>query len=199
MKIFSMPFLAPFNSRATNQPLPFQGSIFADEDDFRYQRKQSLIADFFDAATKGDTAKLLSYIQQHQLHPDITNAQEQTALIKSAIEGHVDLGEALLNLNANVNAKDTYGMTGLMWAAYKGHCDMATQLIEADADINMQDNQGETALTYAATVGCPEMVALLLEAKADKTLANKEGETALSIAKARGYDQCVALLTANTN
>ena len=76
--------------------------------------------------------------------------------------------QALLAKGADVNAKDSAGMTALMWAAYYRRNDAVQALLVKGADVNAEDEDGGSALMYAVDWGHKEIVELLKEAGAKR-------------------------------
>jgi ankyrin repeat protein len=73
-----------------------------------------------------------------------------TPLMLAAREGHVDLGRALLDAGAEVNAAAGDGKTALSLAIFNGNYDMASLLVDRKADVNKADAQRFTPLFWAA-------------------------------------------------
>lgn len=61
-------------------------------------------------------------------------------------KGYVD---SMLNLGADVNARDEDDATALHWAAYHGLTDLIERLFKLGAYVNARDNDGKTPLAYA--------------------------------------------------
>ncbi len=59
----------------------------------------------------------------------------------------------LLELGAEVSARDNRGRTALMIAAESDHVEVVDALIEAGAKPNIQDSEGKTALDLARVAG----------------------------------------------
>src|SRR5262245_22114388 len=65
----------------------------------------------------------------------------RTPLMAAARTGKIDALKTLIDLGANVNAKETYrGTTALMWAADEAHAEAVRYLIERGADIKARSN-----------------------------------------------------------
>lgn len=69
----------------------------------------------------------------------------------------------LLDNRANVNLRNTLGMTAVMYAALNGRAENARLLASYGADLNATANGGQTGLSIARARGFAEMVKVLLE------------------------------------
>ena len=87
---------------------------------------------------------------------------------------------ALLAQGADVNSKDTQGITPLMYAAWVGSAGAMKTLLDRGADPNLVNSQGSTALMMSVTE-LPK-VQLLISHGANVTLASTRGRTALLLA-----------------
>ena len=117
----------------------------------------------------------------------------------SPLFGAVSFGDpaviqALIRGGANIQERDSDGMTGLHWAAVTHRPAVVKALLAAGADVNAADHYGFTPLLYAATIdfGDPATAAILLKAGADPNIKDKKGSTAL--AHARDYPYITAAL-----
>jgi|LSQX01.3.fsa_nt_gb ankyrin repeat protein len=102
-----------------------------------------------------------------------------------------DVKSALL-AGADVNARDTYGISPLILAAIQHKTDMLKLLISSGADMDAKDADGETALSICTRYGQKESVRILLEAGADVTVENSFGQTLFEIAIADKEDMKLA-------
>lgn len=93
-----------------------------------------------------------------------------------------DGGELILKAGANINAKDTDGMTALMHAANFARDKVTKLLLKHGADVKIRDSSGKTALMYAADHEKDDVARLLLEHGADVNAKDKSGNTALMFA-----------------
>lgn len=106
-------------------------------------------------------------------------------LLEAARRGYKDIGLALIEAGADVNAKDSYGVTALMFSIITGSTELALELVEEGADVNARDVDGRTALVEALTSENdipPELIQSLLEKGADVNVRIADGLTPLSIA-----------------
>ena len=128
------------------------------------------------------------------LREGVSPVAKNTALRIASKEGHVELVEMLLNNGANVNAKNSYGVTALHIASREGHTDIVAMLLEKGADVNAKSDGGYTALISASESGHTETVAMLLEKGADVNAKTNWGDTALIQASYYGHTEIVKLL-----
>lgn len=80
--------------------------------------------------------------------PNKNDKDKQTPLMLAIIpeKNNIDIVNALINANVDINAKDTNGATALMRAATYGQVDIVNVLIKAHADVDIKRNDGQTAL-----------------------------------------------------
>ncbi len=104
--------------------------------------------------------------------------------------------EALLAQGADVNAKDTYGVTPIDKAVSWGQKDIAELLLAKGADINAKTEDGGTLLHLAASGGHKDVVELLLAKGADVNAKSRYDFTALNSAAYEGHKDVVELLLA---
>lgn len=90
----------------------------------------------------------------------------------------------LLANNADVNNRDSGGMTPLILAAKYNNFFAINEFLARGAHIDVQDTvAGMTALTYAAKFGHLRIVSALLAKGADSLLRNFEGKMAMELAQ----------------
>ena len=97
----------------------------------------------------------------------------------TVIESRADYIRVLISEGANVNARDSDGVTPLMQACASESVEIVTLLIEAGADVNPKDIRGMTPLIWAALGSTPEIVSALIEAGADVNAKDRDGWTPL--------------------
>lgn len=71
------------------------------------------------------------------------------SLLGSATKGDAATVATLIDRGADIDARDSMGMTPLMWATLKGNKETMTVLIEARCDFTISNNDGLTALELA--------------------------------------------------
>lgn len=101
-------------------------------------------------------------------------------LIVSAIHKHVSVLQELIQKGAEINARNSSGITPLMNASsYGGKTENVIFLLSHGADIDARSDRCETALMKAAQSGHADAVKILLDKGADTNLKDKDCETAL--------------------
>lgn len=70
------------------------------------------------------------YLTLFTPHPDTPKIRGNTPLIFAVSSGNEEMAKALLDANANVNAKNRYGQTALMKATENGHTEIVNLLKE---------------------------------------------------------------------
>ena len=98
--------------------------------------------------------------------PTVVDAGTEGDLINAAHSGNVDEVRTSLAKGADVNGKDSGGITALIMASGMGYGDVARVLLDAKADVNAKDHKGNTALTAASRNGDANVAALLRKAGA---------------------------------
>jgi len=82
-----------------------------------------------------------------------------TALMKAAGRGHLDVMKALIGLGANVNAGNEGGQTPVILAVENGNVEAVRLLLEKGADVTARS--GRTALKIAREKGREAIVEIL--------------------------------------
>jgi len=84
---------------------------------------------------------------QQSAEPPAAKAPD-ISILKAAQDGNIEAVKQAIADGADVNAKNTSGMTPLHWAANRGHEEVAELLISKGADVNAKDIGGYTPLDY---------------------------------------------------
>jgi len=101
----------------------------------------------------------------------------------------MNVTQKLYMADAEIDARDKYGMTPLMLCAQLGHRTMFRYLIQQGANIEKRDRQGWTVLMYAAFGGHEEMVRMCLDEGVSKRKKDKKGYLAHDWAHVAGHDR----------
>ncbi len=113
---------------------------------------------------------------------------------------HVHAVIKLIELGADSDCTDYFGMTPLMFVVAHGELEDVQKLLDLYGDkgledhkyyLNAQDRQGLTALYYAAERNRSDIVRALLGDEADPGLADKNGHTPLCFAADHGFTDVV--------
>ena len=112
----------------------------------------------------------------------------QTPLHSAAEEGHRDVVQLLLEMNAEIEIRDRSGNTPLHLAASEGHRDLVQLLLEKSAEIEAKSSSGQTPLFLAAKWGQIEVAQLLLEKNVQIGTTDKDGQTPISYASGKVFD-----------
>ena len=125
-----------------------------------------------------------------------TRAAQGTALGVASSTGSVEVVQALLASNGDVNLKQCDGKAPVTIAASNGRPDIVRLLLAAKADVNAVEEDGKTALMLAAEKGHVQVVQALLAANADVNAKTRDGSAALTLALQNGHQEVAKLLTA---
>ena len=115
----------------------------------------------------------------------------------AAYFGLTDIVKLLIETGkADIDSKDSGGLTPLSWAAGRGHDAVIKLLLETGkADMESKDSYSRKPLSWAAENGHEAVVKLLLKtSKADIDLKDCGGRTPLLWAARRGHEAVVKLL-----
>ncbi|KAE8573437.1 Putative ankyrin 2, isoform AA [Halyomorpha halys] len=116
---------------------------------------------------------------------DYSDKDGYTALHYAALSGSQEIGNLLLNLDANKEAKTKDLKTPLHYASLEGHKEMAELLLKNGANSDAVDIDGMTPLHLAARERHSDMVKLLLGNIISYINENKNGDTPLHLACGR--------------
>ena len=113
-----------------------------------------------------------------------------TGLRMAVSERHLTRLQALLDMGADIDAKDVGGSTALILAANDGYEDAALLLLQYGADVNISGSWGWPALHWASQAKEIAIVQLLIEHRADVNV-KKNGWTAMLLAAKK---ECLAIV-----
>lgn len=154
-------------------------------------------ATIHDAAKSGDLAEVQRLVVDG-VDVNAKSVNDETPLIVATLQGQGEIANYLLQRGANIDARNSGGLSALHAAAYAGHSDIVTLLLAKGADVKDATNSyGVTPLHVAAEENRVAVVEVLLKHGADPNALEKNGYTALSRAGWREHWDVVVLLLAN--
>ncbi len=103
----------------------------------------------------------------------------EASLIKACAAGNFELARNIIELGADVNARDRRGYTALIWAVDKRFAQIVDLLLNSGANINLGDGFGYTPLIWAVDRDDLACVKKLLERGASVDSADGKGVTPL--------------------
>ncbi|XP_053397533.1 transient receptor potential cation channel subfamily A member 1 homolog isoform X2 [Mercenaria mercenaria] len=134
------------------------------------------------AAVNGWTNVVRAIVNKEKNTMSDGDEDSNTALHLAAMGGHIKLVEALLNLGAEAEVRNSALRTPLGCAAAQGHLKTVKILAESDASIDATDKLNMTPLLLAANNGHANVVDYLIEdMNADVTLRNNDGHNCLDL------------------
>jgi ankyrin repeat protein len=106
--------------------------------------------------------------------------------LQSAIQGHLNVVQCLLDHGADANFQDDDHMTPLALAALRGQLEIVRVLLGQNVDVNSQCKDGLTPMHYIFLYGnsegdYPQVVRLLLEDGADPNVQDNKRRTPLHL------------------
>jgi hypothetical protein len=117
-------------------------------------------------------------------------------LINASYNGDLEKVRRLLENGANIEAKDSGGMTPLYIASINGHANIVKLLLEKGTNIEAKEEGGNTPLHLACKYGHANIVKMLLRAGTSIEAKSKSGETSLHLACEKGHEAIVKVLLA---
>jgi ankyrin repeat protein len=123
---------------------------------------------------------------------------KRCGLIRAATTGDISAVRGLLFTGADVNERNSRGVTPLITAAYKGNLELTTLLVEKGADVNATTRKGLTPLMAAVEAGNTDLVTFLLSKGADANLKEKTGLNAYQLATMKNQRDIAILLKEKT-
>jgi hypothetical protein len=118
----------------------------------------------------------------------------QTALHIAAGLGRATTVATLLQMSADVLARDNLGRTALHVAVERSQKAVVVELVKHEPLLDEINKNGDTALHVSVSMGDEQVVLLLLGAAVDVELKNGNGLTALHIAAMHGKEVILKLL-----
>jgi ankyrin repeat protein len=120
---------------------------------------------FHNAASSG-RLEVLEFLKPYMVDINVVtnNVQKYSALHYACLYGKSQAVLKLIEWGANIDLKDSSGLTPLIYAYDNGHIELAKKLIEIGADFNLEIN-GNRFITKACWRDDVEMVKFLVERK----------------------------------
>ncbi|KAM0256388.1 hypothetical protein ACHAQJ_005039 [Trichoderma viride] len=143
---------------------------------------------------KADVAEVHLLESPFQPRVNIEAKNEITPLHKAAWSGKTDVVKRLLDLGADIEARNKHDNTPLHDAARSGKTDMVKLLLDRGADIEAKNKRNNTPLHDAAQSGKSDMVKLLLDQGANMEAKGNNGNVPLHDAAWNGKANVVRLL-----
>lgn len=103
--------------------------------------------DVWDYAADGNTDKALESLKKEKT-VDVVGEENRTPFMIAVDRGHVALAKALIERGADVNHKDSDGLTALHYACLCENPEMIDMLVKNGADENVTDNDGSKPKDY---------------------------------------------------
>jgi uncharacterized protein len=102
------------------------------------------------AAAQRKQLGILKFLLENGASPNpVENSTCRTALMHACMSGSPACVDILLSCGADVNERDTYGMSALMLAAVTGEIEMVQHLVNAGAKLDARTDDGFTARDWA--------------------------------------------------
>ncbi len=120
--------------------------------------------------------------------------QGSTALLLAAGNDHADCVRALIDANADVNAKTAKNWTPLTMAVYRGHLKTTEVFLKTSRDALQRSEQLTRGLMVAALLGHHDIAKALLDAGAPLNKSIEKKQTALMFAAMAGKKDLTQLL-----
>jgi ankyrin repeat protein len=114
---------------------------------------------FLDAARYGDLEDLKS--MPSSLSRSFDSFSGNSALHYAAANGHLEVVDYLLSIDADANARNSSGNTPLHWASINGRIEVVQKLLDHGADANVRNEFNERPFEEALKRKIPEICELL--------------------------------------
>ncbi len=85
----------------------------------------------------------------------------------SVVENSTDMISVLIDVGAQIEAKDSFGYTPLVYAAQRGNADVVNLLLSKNADIPIEPPNGRRLLSFCAQNGLKDLLKKAIEKGAD--------------------------------
>uniref|UniRef100_A0A8C2XL59 Poly [ADP-ribose] polymerase n=1 Tax=Cyclopterus lumpus TaxID=8103 RepID=A0A8C2XL59_CYCLU len=142
--------------------------------------------ELFEACRTGDVTRVKKLVDTLNVNAKDMAGRKSTPLHFAAGFGRRDVVDHLLQMGANVHARDDGGLIPLHNACSFGHSEVVSLLLCQGADPNSRDNWNYTPLHEAAIKGKIDVCIVLLQHGADPNIRNTDGKSALDLGEPSG-------------
>ncbi len=115
-------------------------------------------------------------------------------LLNATVVGNIEQVDSALSSGANINVKNSDGMTPLMLACFNGNRELAEFLLEKGAKVDVKDSDGWNALMWATRHDNIELIDCLVRHGANVNYHDGDGWNALFHACTKGNLKVVKYL-----
>ena len=105
-----------------------------------------------------------------------------TPIMWASGNGRIEIVKLLLDNNADINIKNTYGEKAIIWAAKKDNPEIIQLLIDNGADVNEMDEDKGNCAMWAAYNNLYDNMKVLIKNGADINAKNSDGNNSLMLA-----------------
>jgi uncharacterized protein len=144
------------------------------------------------ASEFGDMKEVTELLEKGA-NPNALDSMGRTALMTSAIAGHIEMVRLLLERGADVNTPNAQGSTALVGAIVNNRPEIFHLLLAKGAAVNIASKSG-SPLIFACVVGRIEFAKVLLEKGAQVQVKDEFGRTPFGVARKIKDEALVALL-----
>lgn len=114
-----------------------------------FQKPKTKIELLFDAVKNNNINRIRKLILIKKVPVDSLNENKETPLMVASMLGHKLCLKILLELGANINARDSYGMTPLLLAVLHNQEKSVKHLLRKKANVNIVSYSGYNILSLA--------------------------------------------------
>lgn len=129
-------------------------------------------------AAKGDKPSVELLLATQLFDIDIRDSNQETALMKAARFGRLDVVKFLVDSGADIKARNTYGAISLHLAARSGHFEVVEFLLEKDPSmVDIETKYKEIPLHNAGQSAKPDVMNLLIQYGSNIYARDSQGRT----------------------